>query len=530
MPSSLHPPVLMSATYSLLALRLRITRKTIERSPAAQTASFLALLLVCPAALQIGRRTARLLTTTPGGEAFPALCSALLLLTLLYVALLLAGSTGLGGVMESPPVTVLRALPVPPGATLLADAVSFGVSLPTLFFIVALIPMITGWQSVVPLALLGAFAVGVALFLARLGTLIAKRGRVGLILATGALLLFGGVVLRAAPAAALSSVIEDKKPAVRLPWDPPPPPPPTVPVVLRNTPPGLAAQSLTGNTTAASLSLAATVVLTAIGTVLLDRGNDRTEPASNAKPNRSPAAPRRAGAFITEARLLLRNPSAHTPLRGPASLLLTVGYAWIAPNLGSDSVRTLADLLGMGATLYIATWQTQFVCNRFGSESGCAATLFSLTPTRWRILVTKNLALLALLFILDGTIVGGFALVAGNPRLVPTLLVGLLPVLILFTALGNLVSVWTPFPLARRTERFEWEPERSLMFVYVLVGIGTHLLFLPVLMLGQAWGTAGYLLGAAYVVTVYAASVGFAARLLTPARERRLVTLLDGVK
>lgn len=530
MPTSLSSPSLFSVTRSLLALRRRITWKTIERSPAAQTASILALVLVCPAALQIGSRAAGLLKTAPA-EAFPAVCSALLLLTLLYIALLLAGNAGVGGVMEPPPATVLRALPVPRGAILLADAFSFVVSLPTLFFAIAMIPMGAGWRSVVPLALLGMFAIAFALLLGRLGMLVAKRGRNGLILATCAVLLLGGLVLRAAPAAALSSVIEDKKPSVRLPWDPPAPPPPTIPVVLQSTPPGLAAQCLTGTSTAILLlALATTVGLTATATILLDRANDRIEPASDAKPNRVRTMPRHADSFVTEARLLLRNPSAHMMLRGPASLLLTIGYAWIAPNLGPDAVRNLADLLGMGVTMYLAVWQTQFLCNRFGSEAGSTATLFSLPRERWRVLLTKNVTLLALLFLLDGTVLAGFAFVAGSPRLISTLLLGLIPVLTIFTALGNVVSVLLPFPLPRKTERFEREPERSLMFVYGLVGVGTWLLFSPVLLLGQKWGIVGYAVGGIYVLALYTASVWIAARLLSPLREQRLITLLDGVK
>jgi hypothetical protein len=502
-----------------------------ERSPAAQTASFLALLLVCPAAFQVGGRAARLLATAPA-EAFPAVCSALLLLSLLYVALLLAGSGGLGGVMEPPPATVLRALPVPRGATLLADAVSFAVSLPTLFFVVAMAPLTKVAGSIVPLALLGMFALCLALLLGRLGDLVAKRGRTGLIIGAASLLLLGGLVLRATPAAALSSVLEEKKPPVRLPWDPPAPAPPAVPIALRFTPPGFAAQYLTGsgNPVIALLALAATFAATVAGTVLLDRANARIEPASDAQPNRARATPRSSGPLVTEARLLLRNPAAHILLRGPASLLLTIGYAWIAPNLGRDAVRNLADLLGMGITLYLAIWQIQFVCNRFGSEAGSAATLFSLPRERWRILLTKNVALFALLFVLDGAVASGFAMIAGNPRLIPTLVLALVPVLILLTALGNLVSVLSPFPLPRKTERFEREPDRSLLFVYGLVGTGTWLLFLPVLMLGDKWGVTGYALGGAYVAGLYAASVGLAAKLLSPAHEQRLIALLDGVK
>ena len=531
MPSYLSPPSLWDATRTLIALRFHLTGKTIACSPATQTASILALLVVCPAALQIGSRAAHLMYITPV-EAFPAVCSALLLLTVLYIALLLAGSAGLGGIMEPPPDTVLRALPVPRGATLLADTFSFAVSLPTLFFAVAIIPLATTGQSVLPLALLGIFAICFTLLLQRVGNLLVKRGRSSLILASVALLLLGGSVLRAAPAAALSAVIEDKKLPIRLPWDPLPPPPPAVPALLQNIPPGIAARYLTGTGDQffSLLAIALTVVLTATGTVLLDRANERCEPASDAKPNRIRTTTRSADPLITEARLLLRNPAAHVMLRGPASLLLFIGYAWLAPNLGSDSVRNLADLLGMGMTLYLVIWQMQFVCNRFGSEAGSAATLFSLPQERWRILLVKNATLFALLFFVDGTVVSGFAFIAGNPLLIPMLLLALLPVLALLTALGNLVSVLAPFPLARKTERFEMEPERSLLFVYVVVGIGTWLLFLPVLMLGQKWGGAGYVCGAAYVASIYTVSVWFSARLLSPVREQRLITFLDRVK
>lgn len=531
MPSSLNPPSLLGATRALLSLRFHITRRGIERSPAAQAASLLALVLVCPAAFQVGGRAGRLLASAPA-QSFSTVCSALLLLTLLYVTLLLAGSAGLGGVMEPPPETVLRALPVPRGATLLADAVSLALSFPTLFFVAAMVPMAKPGTNAMPLVLLGAFALCLALLLGRVGSLIVKRGRAGFIVAGASLILFAGLVLRATPAAALSSVLEEKKPPVRLPWDPPAPSPPAVPTVLRFMPPGLVAQYLTGsgNPAFALLALAATFAATATGTILLDRANERVEPASDAKPNRAHTAPRSAGPVVTEARLLLRNPAAHTRLRGPASLLLTIGYAWIAPNLGRDAVRNLADLLGMGITLYLAIWQIQFVCNRFGSEAGSAATLFSLPRERWRILLAKNLALFALLFVLDGAALSGFAVIAGNPSLIPTLLFALVPILALLTALGNVISVLSPFPLPRKMERFEREPERSLLFVYGVIAVGTWLLFLPVLMLGERWGVMGYGLGAGYVIGIYAASVALVTKLLSPAHEQRLISLLDGVK
>ena len=214
----------------------------------------------------------------------------------------------------------------------------------------------------------------------------------------------------------------------------------------------------------------------------------------------------------------------------PAILLLTIGYAWIAPNLGGDAARNLGDLLGIGIILYIALWQMQFICNRFGSDAGRAATLLSLPIHRAQLLAIKNSLLFTLMFGLDGVIVTGFATVAGNPRLIPTLLLALPAVLMPLTALGNIVSVLAPFPLPRKTERYEREPERSLLFVYVAVGIGTWLLFLPMQWLWNTWNVAGYLLGMVYVAALYAASVGIVARLLTPTRERRLIALLDGTK
>ncbi len=536
------PPSVLAATRALFALRVRMTWRTLARSTSAQVAGAGAFLLVFPAASQIGDRAAHALSLMyhpaygkVSVDAFPAVCSALILLALLYVALLLAGGTGGGTVMESPPPAVLRGLPMPPGVLLLTDALGFALSLPTLFFVVSVTPLLwsVGNRGVLPLMLLALFCVALALLLTRLGALLIKRGRGAAVLAALAGTLFAACVLRVTPAAALQMVLTKQHERLRYPWNPPLPPPLTIPAVLRDTPPGFAAACVVGGSgnTPLFLLLAGAAALAIGSVVALDRFSGRAEIGSDAGLRRAASGvPRSANPIRTEMRLLLRDPAAHLSLRTPATLLLAVFFAWLAPNSGDDAVGNLVDLVGMGAALYATLWQVQLCCNRFGNDAVRAGTLFSLPSPRWRLIAAKNAALLPFLLVLDGVVVAGVASLSGNPRLIPTLLVGLVAVLVPLAALGNVVSVLAPFPLRRGRGRFEREPERSLAFVYCAVGVGTWLLLLPTLAMASAWGAVGYLAGGAYVTGLYAASVWLAVWLLNPARERRLVALLDGTK
>jgi len=261
----------------------------------------------------------------------------------------------------------------------------------------------------------------------------------------------------------------------------------------------------------------------------------RPAPASAAA---HPAAPgiwsQVRAAAVAEFLNLTRDPAAHTPLRWPAALLFAVFFGWMAPNLDPRfPYENMRDLSGMGGLLYVLLWQMQLLINRFGNEAGTAGLLFSFPTPRARMLLGRNLALGGLLLIVDGGLVALLCAVAGAPRLILPMLLWLPAILLVLTALGNVVSAVSPFPIRKRGERFSAEPERSLAFLYVLVGFGAWALLWPLgwtLFAAQAAGPAAAacvaLLGGVYVVGFYAATLPVAARLIGR-REARTIRILD---
>ena len=108
-----------------------------------------------------------------------------------------------------------------------------------------------------------------------------------------------------------------------------------------------------------------------------------------------------AALVVAEWRLLVRKPESYLPLRRPAAMVLLGVLAFLASDMGKDPVYSIKELLGLGGVLYTVLWQIQLLCNRFGSESGTATLLFSLSIPKARLLLGKNLALLMLLLLLD---------------------------------------------------------------------------------------------------------------------------------
>lgn len=235
--------------------------------------------------------------------------------------------------------------------------------------------------------------------------------------------------------------------------------------------------------------------------------------------NGIPFASQLGALLATEARLLLRTPQFYLPLRKPASLVLLSVFVFLAPDMGRNPLYNLKEFLGVGALLYVALWQLQLLCNRFGNEAGTGALLFSLSVSRWRLLLGKNMALSLLLLILDAPAVAALTLVADAPGNIPTLLLWLFPILLTLTSLGNLTSVLVPFTIARTDRQAGIEPPDSLVGIYLLVITATVLLLVPVGML-SANGLPGVTLALAYLTALYAASLAFATRLLRTCGEQ----------
>jgi hypothetical protein len=211
--------------------------------------------------------------------------------------------------------------------------------------------------------------------------------------------------------------------------------------------------------------------------------------AGRARSARASAAarPEAAGAWgqvraaaVAEFLNLTRDPAAHVPLRWPAALLFAVFFGWMAPNLDPRfPYENMRDLSGMGGLLYVLLWQMQLLTDRFGNDAGTAGLLFSFPAPRVRMLLGRNIALGGLLLLVDGCLMALMCAVAGAPRSILPMLLWLPAILLVLTALGNVVSAMSPFPIRKRGERFSAEPDRSLAFLYVLVGVATWALLWP---------------------------------------------------
>ena len=283
--------------------------------------------------------------------------------------------------------------------------------------------------------------------------------------------------------------------------------------------------------------LALSLGLTGGGALLALRGAERPPSGRKQRPDARPvrrkpraAAERQAGAWgqlnalvLTDLRLLLRQPERYLPLSKPAALLLLGAFGFISPNMSRNPVYNLKELLGLGAVLYNLLWQVQLLCNRFGTEGGTATLLFGLSIPRLRLLLGKNLALFLLLLLMDSGVMVGMCLVSEAAQSIPLFLLWLPPILLVLTALGNLLSVLQPYPIVRRSGG---EPSDSLSVVYVLVGCATGVLLMPVSWL-IAYGIFGGIGAAVYLIALYTTSLGITRRLLAR-RELQMIACLDG--
>jgi len=223
----------------------------------------------------------------------------------------------------------------------------------------------------------------------------------------------------------------------------------------------------------------------------------------------------------TEWHLLLRAPQTYLPLRKPASLLLLGVFAFLAPDMGRNPIYNLEEFLAIGTLLYIALWQMQFLCNRFGSEAGTGALLFGFSLPRRRLLLGKNIALFGLLLVIDSPLLVGMATVAEAPENTGLFLKWLPLILLTLTSLGNIVSVLHPFSILKQEKHGGKEPPEMLAGVYALVGGATYVALVPIA-IGLTHGVLGWL-GAAVVLSgLYIASL-YGSTAILARREHQMV-------
>ena len=232
-----------------------------------------------------------------------------------------------------------------------------------------------------------------------------------------------------------------------------------------------------------------------------------------------------AAMVVTELRLLVRKPDTYLPLRQPAAMVLLGVLGFLSPDMGKDPVYSFKELLGLGGVLYTVLWQMQLLCNRFGSESGTAALLFSLSIPRWRMLLGKNLALFLLLLMLDSVALAALCVVAEAPQNIPSFLLWQCLALIVITALGNIVSVLQPFSIARHDSRNREDASDGLAAAYVGIGVGAGLLLWPVAGIVGS-GPWGAVMGFGYALLLYGVSL-CAATVMLKRNERIMVARLD---
>jgi|GEM_PF-2756634 hypothetical protein len=541
----------------LLLLRARVTARTLVRKPSVLGGMGIALFVFGPAALAAARDASRQFAELPP-ERVPAFLGVLLLTLQGVWLLLLLLPGGWATLGRAVPPSLVKPMPARPWHVAGAAALGALLDLPLLFALPTLWAVFRNYSVAGGAAAVFTAALLVALLLQTAaagqvleqGAALLARGRRSSAWAVLVAALALGVYFGLPPALAATT----EKPSVTAVLKQAPAPAPVaeqqpsaaIERVVRWLPSGIAAMGLQeaerGRILAAAgylLALAALAVGTLAGAAQLLQLVWTREATAGAATRQGWRPPRPDTATIPEPptawqqvravaahewRGLTRAPQAHLGLRTPASLLLAVFLAWIAPDLGADSVRNMWDLLGMGVMLYAALWQVQLLCDRFGNEAGTARLLLGFPVARTHLIAGRNLALGGLLLLVDGLVIAGLCLVAEKPHLIVPFLLWLPATVVALTAAGNVVSVMAPFPIAKRGEKFEWEPEKSLAFLYVLLGLSVWALLWPLTLL-PLW--AQPLAGAAVLAALYAGSLFLAARVLAR-REPQIIRMLDG--
>lgn len=548
----------------LVRLRWKTALRTYARDSSALMGAAIGLFVFGPAAFAAAASCRAEFARLDAAHAAPLLLVVLVAVQAVWLLLLLlpgaagAGGGGLAALGQAVPASVLRPFPVRPWQVVLAGALGALFDLPLLFALPVL-GAVAGRFGQGPLGapmvvlLLAAFAfqtAALAQLIEQAWALFARRRRstawMGLLAALVVGVWFG---LPSAFAAVTTKPQEEWLVRLRAATHRPAPAEaaPDAPLWAQVLPSGVAAQGVAAaerrEWPAALGALALTAGLAGgavFGAARLQqaaatreasgssrRRVSRSAPAADSPTAATPWSQVRAAA-VTEWLNLTRSPGAHLPLRWPATLLLTVFFGWMAPNLDPRfPYENMRDLAGMGGLLYVALWQMQLLTDRFGNEAGTASLLFSTPAPRARLLMGRNLALGALLLAVDGALVALMCASARAPHRIGPMLLWLPAVLAVLTAAGNVVSVLSPFPIPKKGERFAAEPDRSLMFLYPLLGAGAWLALWPArALLAALPAPAAWLLVFAYAAGLYALSPYVAARLLA-GRELRLVRILD---
>ncbi len=282
-------------------------------------------------------------------------------------------------------------------------------------------------------------------------------------------------------------------------------------VALAFTPPELAAQrSFVG---CVGLVLWASGAFLLAGKLVEARAGTESEQSNSGKVGISPLKKLAHGPVLTlaakELTYFLREPRLRGALSRSSAVMVLVGVLALYPT---NAPRLLWDsIIGTSTVFYLLFWLLERSCNQWGTEPAAGRLLWSFPGERWRWVLGKNLALLPLL---GGCV--GFALIeygliahppahamAGYFRTGGLWILGLL-------ALGNLVSLFLPFPMLGKAAQSNAGQDFTTGILYVIIAVAAAYLTAELWLASLAW----------------AASVPLAGRLLTK-REPQVIEALE---
>ena len=541
--------------WALLRLRFQAARNTFALSPTPMLWTLLMAGVLAVAALGRGNRLAAQWALLPIDAAQTALQQTWLLMQGLWLlALLLPGVVSLLG--DAPPPAVLRRFALRPLQILASEVLAGLLDVPALLSLLLTLPLAAHlfsqgqWaQAIVVVIAFGLLALQTGLLarlLAHVGSWGARRLRRWADVPVFAMFLLFGLCVGMPPA--LASLTSAPTPQTRLLTVTMPALSPAIliPVLPSSMAARVAACTRNGNvggTAGALCQLLLCVGVTGSGALLMLRGAARPLVASKSRSTEASEqrqsanrhhfireSPQWLCVVVTEWRLLLRVPQNYLRLRKPASILLLCVFAFLSPDMSRNPVYNLKEFLGVGALLYNVLWQMQLLCNRFGSEAGTGTLLFGFSVPRRTLLLGKNVALLLLLLLLNGPAIAGLCIVAGFPQNIALFWLWLPLILLVLTALGNLLSVLNPFAIKPTGRRGGTEPPEALAAGYVFVGCLAAILLVPVgwlLSPEHAIKPVGVMGAMTYAGGLYALSLVGTSALLTK-REYGMIGGLDG--
>lgn len=226
-----------------------------------------------------------------------------------------------------------------------------------------------------------------------------------------------------------------------------------------------------------------------------------------------------------EVKYLFRDPYFKLALMNLIYMLLISVFAFTRAGNGvaPPFFRTMMIWVATGMVLLT---EMQLVCNIFGTDGGASTVLFSFPCSRRQILIGKNLTLFTALSIINLVFMIVLAGLAGVLEHVGLLFCWMELALIVFLAIGNVVSIYFPVRMVLRGWRVRQQSASrgcGYTFVYMGVMLGAFVILLPILaalMAPMMWIDSHWMaltipLAIVYALGLYLLSLHFAEPLLS---------------